>query len=429
MQYHSLMRLVITSAFVLSCFAQSALVAAELTSQEKAIVAYVDAHQAEFESELEAAVRISSATENLAGVRQMGEFFRERFAAVGFESRFVELPVSTGRAGHLVAEHKGTKGQRVLLIGHLDTVFPVATVRRDGPVLHGSGVADMKGGDMIMLQALRALKAAGALDDTQIVVVMSGDEEAQGTPLEVVRKDMLEAGKRSDVALAFESAVGNTGTIARRGSFSWELEVQGATGHSSGIFSDTMGAGSVYETARILQGFYQELKAMDGLTANAALIAGGVEADLSRTGGTVSGKTNIIPQRTLVRGDLRPISAQQLEEAKARMQAIVAKHLPRTSATLKFNEGYPPMPPSDGSYSLLSKLDRVSQDLGFAPIAAFDPRARGAGDISFVAPPLPGLDGLGLGGKGEHTVNESADLTPASELTKRAALLIYRLTR
>ena len=85
--------------------------------------------------------------------------------------------------------------------------------------------------------------------------------------------------------------------------------------------------------------------------------------------------------------------------------------------------------PTPENYALLAQLDQASRDLGFAEITAFDPRGRGAGDVAFVSPPLPGLDGLGLGGKGEHTVHESADLSRASELVKRSALLIYRLTR
>ena len=403
--------------------------AAALNVDEQRIVAYVDAHGDDFVRDLAAAVQIDSATENLAGVKQLGESFARDFSALGFDARFAPLPASTGRAGHLIAEHRGTKGKRVLLIGHLDTVFPGANYRREGDTAHGSGVADMKGGDIVLLHALQALASIGALENTQIIVVFSGDEEAPGKPLADSRRELLEAAARSDLALAFESAIGKTGTIARRGSTTWELEVQGATGHSSGMFSAAMGSGSVYETARILQGFHDALRAMDGVTANPAMIAGGADATLTRTGGTVTGKANIIAQRTLVRGDLRTISAEQLAEAQAKMQAIVANHLPRTSAVLKFDEGYPAMPPTEKNSALLAQLSQVSQDLGMGEITAFDPRGRGAGDIAFVSPPLAALDGLGLGGKGEHTTNESTDLTTAPELVKRAAILIYRLTR
>lgn len=404
--------------------------AASLTAEEQRLIAAVEAGKDDFGTALGQAVQIDSATENLAGVRQLGELFAGQLAELGFESRFVPLPASTGRAGHLVAEHRGTKGKRVLLIGHLDTVYPGANFNREGEEVSGAGVADMKGGDIVIIHALRALHRAGLLADTQIIVVMNGDEEAPGTSLELCRRELIEAAKRSDVALAFESAIGNTGTVARRGSATWTLEVQGATGHSSGMFSAAVGSGSVFETSRILQGFYEQLRELDGVTINPALIAGGAQAELSRTGGTVSGKTNIIAQRTLVRGDLRTLSAEQFAEAKTRMVAVVKDHLPRTSAELTFlDDAYPAMAPTPANYALLAQLDQASRDLGYAEITAFDPRGRGAGDVSFVSPPLPGLDGLGLGGAGEHTTHETASLARAPELVKRSALLIYRLTR
>jgi len=415
--------------FFLLALAAAARLAAGLTPEEQKIAGLVDAQAGTFAGELETAVRIDSATENLAGVRRLGEHFAAQLTELDFASRFVDLPASTGRAGHLVAEHKGTKGKRVLLIGHLDTVYPGGEFKREGNIVHGSGVADMKGGDVVLLAALRALHAAGALADTQIIVVMTGDEEAMGHPAEISRRDLLESAQRSEVALSFESAIGRTGTVARRGSISWELEVQGVTGHSSGIFSAAMGHGAVFETARILQGFYDQLRPLDGLTISPALVAAGVEAELSRTEGKLSGKTNIMPQRSLVRGDLRTVSAGQLAEAQARMQAAVKNNLPRTSAVLKFSEGYPAMAPTPANYALLAQLDQASRDLGLGEITAFDPRARGAGDIAFVSPPLPGLDGLGLGGAGAHTREESADLQHAPALVKRAAVLIYRLTR
>lgn len=295
-----------TPKVLLLCGFAAARLVAGLTPEEQKIAGLVEARAGAFAGELETAVRIDSATENLAGVRRLGEHFAAQLTELGFASRFVELPASTGRAGHLVAERKGTKGKRVLLVGHLDTVYPGGEFRREGHIVHGSGVADMKGGDVVLLAALRALHAAGALADTQIIVVMTGDEEAMGHPAEISRRDLLAAAQRSEVALAFESAIGHTGTVARRGSISWELEVQGVTGHSSGIFSAAMGHGAVFETARILQGFYDRLRPLDGLTISPALVAAGVEAELSRTEGRVSGKTNIIPQRSVVRGVCGP---------------------------------------------------------------------------------------------------------------------------
>lgn len=403
---------------------------AALAPAEEKIVAWVEAHREDFARDLGAAVAIDSATENLAGVRRMADLFNAQLAAIGFEAKFVELPAATGRAGHLVAERKGTQGQRVLLIGHLDTVLPGGNFRREGDRVLGAGANDIKGGDLVLLYALKALHAAGALENTQIIVVMTGDEEAPGRPLSVSRKDLWDAARRSDLALAFETAIPGTATVARRGIISWELEVQGATGHSSGIFSDHMGSGAVFEMARILAEFHAELRQMDGLTCNPALVVGGTEAELERTGGRVAGKTNIVAQRALVNGDLRFLSVAQKEEAKAKMRAIVARHLPRTSAELRFpDEGYPAMEATPANYALLAQLDEASRDLGLGGVTAYDPKGRGAGDVAFVSPPLPALDGMGISGRGAHAPNESADLASAPDLVKRAAVLIYRLTR
>ncbi|MEI6107690.1 MAG: M20/M25/M40 family metallo-hydrolase [Opitutae bacterium] len=404
--------------------------AATLAPEEQKIIAYIDAHAAGFAPELARLVEIDSPTENLSGVRQMGEYFVREFAPLGFEAHFVPLPAATKRAGHFVATRTGLHGKRLLLIGHLDTVLPGGKFNREGDRAIGSGAGDMKGGDLVLLQALRALHSVGALDGTTLNVIMTGDEEDPGEPMDISRRDLREAAARSDLALGFENAIGTTATVARRGIVSWSLEVQGATGHSSGIFSAAAGGGAVYEAARILMAFYEQLRSMDGITCNPALLTGGTEADIVTTKATAFGKTNIIAQRTLVKGDLRYLSAEQLTEAKARMQAIVSKGLPRTSAILTFeNDGYPAMAPAPGNYALLAQLDQVSRDLGFGEVKPFDPKGRGAGDISIVAPPLPGLDGLGLRGEGAHTPHEYADLASAPELTKRTALLIYRLTR
>lgn len=402
---------------------------AALTPDEQKIVAAVNAQAGTFARDLEQHVQLDSATENLAGIRQLADLYGAQLTALGLTYRFAALPASTGRAGHLIAEHKGNQGQRVLLIGHLDTVLPGGNFRREGDKAFGSGTSDIKGGNLIIIYALRALHTAGLLTNTQIIVVMTGDEEAVGRPLEIAREELFAAAKRSDVALAFEGAIGKTGTVARRGSASWEIEVQGATGHSSGIFSAAMGAGSVYEAARILSGFYAELRALDGLTLNPGLIVGGTETTLDRTGGKTEGKTNITAQSTRIRGDLRTTSAEQLAQAQALMRAIVAKNLPRTSAKITFSEGYPAMPDSPANRTVLAQLDQASRDLGFGAITAYDPRSRGAGDIAFVSPPLPALDGLGIRGGGAHAPGEWADLATVPELIQRTALLIYRLTR
>ena len=405
-----------------------------LSPEEKRIVAYIDAHAAEAVSLLEKVVNIESATQNVAGVKRVGQVFKTEFEAIGLTARWIDMPSEMNRAGHLVAETPGTngRGKRILLLGHIDTVLQGERWRREGARAYGNGSSDMKGGDVVMLYALKALADAGALKDTRVIVMLTGDEEAAGRPVEISRREMVSAAKRSDLALSFEAARGNDATVGRRGSSSWTLEVSGATGHSSQIFKERMGSGAILEAARILNQFYEQFHADKSLTFNPSLILGGTEATLNspaNSGGTATGKTNVVAQRVIVRGDLRFSNEETKEAARAKMRTIVAANLPRTSAKMTFEDGIPAMFPSAGNYALLKQLSQVSQDLGFGKVGTVDPADRGAGDIAYVSDLISGLDGLGADGAGAHAPGESVELESMPMLTKRAAILIYRLTR
>ncbi|HUS10499.1 MAG TPA: M20/M25/M40 family metallo-hydrolase [Pyrinomonadaceae bacterium] len=402
--------------------------AQRISPDEQKIVDYIDAHSVEAIGLLEKVVNIESPTENLAGVRQVGAVFQAEFASLGFATRWINMPVAMKRAGHLLAEKQGTKGKRVLLLGHIDTVLRGEKFRRQGDKGFGTGSSDMKAGDVVLLFALKGLRETGALKDTRIIVMLTGDEEDSGEPVGVSRGDMVAAAKRSDLVLSFENGGSNIATIARRGSSDWTLEVTARTGHSSQIFK-SMGSGAIFEAARILNQFYETLRGPEYLTFNPSVISGGTEVDVNDQNLTTTGKTNVVAARVIVRGDLRFISEQQKEEARARMREIVAKSLPGTSAKITFADGIPAMAPSEGNLNLLKQLDAVSQDLGFEKIEPLGAGERGAGDISYVTHLIPGLDGLGATGGGAHARGEYADLDTLPRQIKRAAVLIYRLTR
>jgi glutamate carboxypeptidase len=288
----------------------------------------------------------------------------------------------------------------------------------------------MKGGNMVMLYALKALHEAGQLKGRQIIVVLHGDEENPGSPLEISRRDLVAAAKRSDIALAFEGGTGfNYGTIARRGSSSWTLTVSGKQSHSSGIFSESSGAGAVYEASRILNRFYEEVRE-ENLTFNPGLIVGGTQVSLDSSGtqGFAAGKTNLVANTAIVKGDLRFLTEEQKERARTKMKAIVAQGLPQTSAEISFHDAYPAMPPTPGNRALLQVLSQVSRDLNQGEVKPWDPAKRGAGDISFVAQYVDGLDGLGVLGGNGHAPQEYVNLPSLNDIVKRNALLIYRLT-
>jgi glutamate carboxypeptidase len=411
-------------------------VAAELNDDEQRMVDWIDAHAEDAIALLGETVSISSGTMNHDGVREVGEVMRRELDLLGLATEWIDMPPEVNRAGHLVGRKDG-KGKKILLIGHLDTVFEAddafQSFVRDGDTASGPGVDDMKSGNVVIVYALKALQEIGALDDIAVQVVYSGDEEKPGTPMTIARRDLIAAGKWADIALGFESAVNYDGqdwaTIARRSSSSWILEVEGRQAHSSGIFSDDTGAGAIFEAARILNDFYEEVRGEEHLTFNAGTIQGGtdVEYDAQQNRGRTFGKTNVVPRKVIVHGGIRTISLEQLERARTKMRAIVADNLPLTSASITFTEGYPPMSPTEGNARLQVVLSTINEALGRGPMPTLDPSMRGAADISFVAPYTDGLAGLGALGSGGHTPNESLDLTTMPLAIKRAAILIYRL--
>jgi membrane-associated protease RseP (regulator of RpoE activity) len=243
------------------------------------------------------------------------------------------------------------------------------------------------------------------------------------------------AGKAADVALDFEGLSRidgkDVGSIARRSSTSWTLKTTGRSGHSSGIFSDYAGYGAIYEQARILDAFRRELPEPN-LTYNVGLVLGGASADVNagETGGAATGKSNVIAAVAVAQGDIRTLSDDQSARVRAQMQAIVSAHLPGTDARLKFaDDGYPAMAPTPGNRALLAKLNEVNKALGLEVMAEGDPARRGAGDISFVAADTDGLVGLGAAGEGAHAPGETVDLKSLDIQSRRAALLMYRLSK
>ncbi len=408
-----------------------------LSPEERAIVTFIDANNASAIALLEKAVNINSGTQNFKGVQEVGKLFRAEFDALGFKTTWVDgAPFQ--RAGHLVADHPG-QGPRILLIGHLDTVFepdsPFQKYERvSDSAAKGPGVTDMKGGNVIIIQALKALQSAGLLKSMNIIVVMTGDEEAAGRPLTVSRQALVDAAKGADVAIGFEDGDGNpeNAVIARRGTTNWTLTVKGRPAHSSQIFNAENGYGAAFEAARILNTFREKLAGQRHLTFNPGVLLGGttVQFDNAAARGTAFGKTNVIAEEMVVNGDLRALSPEQFAEAKKAMEAIVAANLPQTSASITFDDGYPPLAPTSGNERLLALYSQASQDVGAGKVNPVDPDKAGAADVSFVSGYVPMiLDALGLKGGGGHTVHETADMRTLPSQTKRAAVLLARLQK
>ena len=408
------------------------------SKKEKLLVSSIDSRTSNAIALLKKVVNINSGTMNFDGVRKVGNIFSDELKSIGFDTRWIAGD-SFNRAGHLIAFHQGKRGPRILLIGHLDTVF-----ERDSPfqsysmlndsIMKGPGAADMKGGDVVIILAMQALHDAGLLKDLTIEIVMSGDEELSGRPLALSKKDLIEAAQRADIALAYEDGDGlsTTAVVCRRGSSDWTLTVKGNAAHSSLIFTEGVGAGAIFNASRILNEFYVSLSKEENLTINPGVILGGnkLSFDTIANTGNTFGKNNIVSQVVIVKGDLRTISTQQLKKARITMTDIVAANYPGTNASIEFGDGgYPPMTLTEGNKKLLSYYNQVSLDLGFGPETAVDPRNAGAADVSFVNESVQmAIDGIGLPGADGHTINETANINYLSVEAKRSAVLIYRLS-
>ena len=427
-------------------YAQNAKAIASLNKEEQKVMDYIDANMPRTIALLKESVNINSGTLNIAGVKKVGEIFAREFEKANFKTQWISMPDSLRRAGHLVATigfnndavgKKNTKGKKLFLIGHLDTVFEPDMPANPFTMLNdstatGQGVNDMKGGDVVMIIALQALHAQGLLKDADIIAYLTGDEEHAANPREISRRDFIERAKQTDIALAFEGANGlNSVATARRGASGWSLNVKGKTGHSAGVFTPNAGYGAIYEAARIVNEFRVQLSTEKYLTFNPGVFIGGSEMNYnaSKSSGTAIGKTNIISPAVTVTGDLRFLTEEQKINARKKMSAIVANNLAGTKATIKFTDGIPSMAPTEGNNKLLEVISGVTKDMGFGVTMAGDPGSRGAGDISYIAAYVDCIDGLGASGKGAHAPGETINLKELPFLIKRAALTIYRLSK
>jgi glutamate carboxypeptidase len=417
-----------------------------LNKEEQKVMDYIDANMPRAIALLKESVNINSGTLNIAGVKKVGEIFAREFEKANFKTKWIPMPDSLRRAGHLVAttgfnnqavDKKNPKGKKLFLIGHLDTVFEPDMPANPFTMLNdstatGQGVNDMKGGDVVMIIALQALHAQGLLKDADIIAYLTGDEEHAANPREISRADFIESAKKTDIALAFEGANGlNSVATARRGASGWTLNVKAKTGHSSGVFTPNAGYGAIYEAARIVNEFRVQLSTEKYLTFNPGVFIGGSEMNYNKakSTGTAIGKTNIISPAVTVTGDLRFLTEDQKINARKKMTAIVADNLAGTKATIKFADGIPSMAPSEGNDKLLEIISGVTKDMGLGATTAGDPGSRGAGDISYIAAYVDCIDGLGASGKGAHAPGETINLKELPFLIKRAALTIYRLSR
>jgi glutamate carboxypeptidase len=423
-------------AMTFCCLLSTAAFSAPLSPTEMQLRDYVNQHQNEQRNFLKKIVNINSGTANVTGVNRVGGILVQELKRLGFQVRMVSEPKFMHRAKTIVAVSPGQSAKHILIIAHLDTVFAKnSTFKRfelKKQSAKGPGIADDKGGLAVIVYALKALQSAHQLKNTYLTIVVTGDEEDSGKPTTISRQPLIEVAKGTDIALDFEPTMTmDTATIARRGISMWRLETTGNEAHSASIFNKDVGDGAIFELARILNTMRETLQHEQYLTFNPGLIVAGTDVSINKNTaqGRAFGKDNVIAKLAIATGDLRFISEDQKKSAQEKMIAIVQQPLAGTHAAITFQEGIPAMPPTDASLKLLEQYSSVSADLGQGKIKAFDPGARGAGDISHIAAIVPArLSGLGTLGYGVHSENEHVELASLPIQTARAAILIYRLS-
>ncbi|MFT5711036.1 MAG: glutamate carboxypeptidase [Halioglobus sp.] len=400
----------------------------ELSPGEKKMLDWIDTRSDQILAELTHHVAINTDTANIKGIDRYRAILAEDLQHLGFATREVaskSRPVLSCDGGdavaadHLVATRTGSKSNRILLNGHMDTVFPASdefqalSIEPDGTI-HGPGVLDMKGGIVVMLNALRALDAGSYLDQSNITVLFNSDEETGSLgSRELVEK----LARQHDVGLVFEGSRENRMTRSRKGLGQVRLKVTGSESHAGAAHEHGVSAnlGLAHELIAIEQlTDYQR-----GVTVNVGVMQGGE-------------KRNTIPGCADASIDLRYKTVKDGEYLLASIDKIA-------STPYIVNPRYPGLPktevwgllhrPTKQANSdvdaLIAEAMGLSQIIG-EPIEGSIYSGGGTDGSIAQAVGLPTLDSLGLNGEGAHSEREQTSLASLIARTKLAAVLIRR---
>jgi glutamate carboxypeptidase len=378
---------------------------------------------APMETQLRAWAAINSGTGNLAGLAEVAAELADAFAVLPGSVELVEPArvtamdregreneVAHGR--HLVVRVRPEAARRVLLTGHMDTVFAVdhpfqaLTDRPDG-VLNGPGTADMKGGIAVMLAALQALEASGS---TLGYDVMINSDEETGSASSAALIAELARGKLA--ALTYEPAAMPDGTLAgaRPGSGNFSFAITGRAAHAGRNPQD--GRNAIVAAADLVL----KLAALrrDGLSVNPARIDGG-------------GPNNVVPDHAIVRVNLRPLTPKLEAEARASIGAAVAAVARDHDVGIHAHGGFgrPPKPLTPAAEKLFGLVRDAGRDLG--QTIGWKPSGGVCDGNNIAACGVPVVDTMGVRGGAIHSDQEFVILASLGERAALSALTLARL--
>ena len=399
-----------------------------LTAEEQRLADWLPPREQEMVDLLEQLTVTNSGTMNKAGVGEITAFFSAELRELGFgittlPGERIEMPSCPGSdysidvADHLLATKPGN-GTRLLIMGHMDTVFPpfapFQDFRRDGDTVFGPGVADMKGGLVIMLYALKALDEAGELDDMAITVLLNSDEEVGSLSS---RKFLEQQALEHDYGLVFESSGANSMVRERKGLGQARFVVNGLASHAGGAHAQ--GRSAIKELAYKIVEIENMTDYETGVTVNVGVVSGG-EA------------RNTIAPCAEAFVDLRYPTPEQGEQARQQFEDIFSQvySYPVDSGELStdswVNLHRPPKIATEESDYLLEKTRAIGRFLG-QELGVTDSGGGTDGSLT-QAVGLPTLDSLGIAGTGAHSNREQARVSSMVERAQLSAILIKRLS-
>lgn len=400
----------------------------ELTPQEQRLIDWVDQHGKQILQELDVHIGMNTGTSNIPGLDRYRALLATDLEALGFDTRVVaaesfEILTCEGGtmafADHLVATHTGDKPNRILLNGHMDTVFGVddefqSLTVEPGGILHGPGVVDMKGGIVVMLNALRALDAEGLLEGANITVLLNSDEEIGSLSSRALIEELA---REHDVGIIFEGAGDHRFTRARKGLGQVRLRVTGRESHSGAAHEK--GVSANLALARQIVAIEELTDYGTQVTVNTGVMGGGE-------------KRNTIPGCADAYIDLRYPDAESGRALLAGVHAVA-------EADYVSNPAYPKLPVTDiwstlhrpvkaphpVVDALIAEAMGLSQLIG-EPIVGTDYSGGGTDGSIAQSVGLPTVDSLGLNGEGVHSSRERTTVDSLMARTKLAAVLLAR---
>ncbi|MGA2907950.1 MAG: M20 family metallopeptidase [Terracidiphilus sp.] len=302
---------------------------------------------------------------------------------------------------------RGSREKPILLLGHLDTVWPLGTrqsmpCRISGGRLWGPGTLDMKAGVAMAFTAIELLTEAGLLQ-REIVLLLTGDEEIGSTASRPITEALA---KKSSAVYVLEPAQGLAYKTARKGIGNWRIDVAGIAAHAGVDFEK--GANAIRELARVIEKVSSWTDLKRGLTVSVGVAAGGT-------------KSNVIPAHAWAEVEARIVRRADGPRIERKFAALKA-HDPRCALTVTGGINRPPMERSRGTVRLFRQAQVLARELGFA----LDEASTGGGsDGNFTAAlGIPTLDGMGAVGEGAHARHESVLV---EHLALRTALLAAML--